>query len=483
MATTPGRPHDPTVHPRTRPEAEEYAVKNRTTSDWFRHDGQNVEMQRPSPIKVGDRRGAANAEKAKGEADKWFAHVASNPPDPKPAARCPTAESQKCHDKIYGKEESWFKHDENRDYFSARDKPPRVTSEAGKEVQKKHGRSDTMGWYRHEHGAGDVYTDPPAKHRDGPMPGAVQQQKNKKTGEWFTHSSPTKDEPDAPAPHGNTRVTSADAEEYLERDRYGSASHWFGHDTQTDAQVCHSPRVASSEGAEIAKRLQGESESWFNHEANRNLAPPKASKSSSSPVAQEMVAKSRGQGMSAVLNQEQNDSCQAARPAGRAIKPEAEEVAAKNKKGLMEKYLDQSQNKDYSSARPAPRVKAEAQATFEKNKGVMSDCMGGYPGPAAQHSQKRVRPEASEIAEKNKGSVATVMTNPQSLPQSSRHPRVKAEAAEYAERNKGTLGSLMGGYSEMEISSKPAPRLKTQQAEEIAERNKGSLGPVLRMEA
>ncbi len=48
---TAGRPVSPTVHPRTKPEAEEFAQQSRKTNDWFRHDEKNAEPPPPGKPK------------------------------------------------------------------------------------------------------------------------------------------------------------------------------------------------------------------------------------------------------------------------------------------------------------------------------------------------------------------------------------------------------------------------------------------------
>ena len=63
---TAGRPASPTIHPRTRPEANEFAVKNRSTNDWFRHDGKNVEAQQAPPERLQGSLAPEIAHKAKG---------------------------------------------------------------------------------------------------------------------------------------------------------------------------------------------------------------------------------------------------------------------------------------------------------------------------------------------------------------------------------------------------------------------------------
>ena len=48
----PGQPPTPTIHPRTRPEAEDVALRMRATNDWFRHDGKNIEHAPPPPVRL-----------------------------------------------------------------------------------------------------------------------------------------------------------------------------------------------------------------------------------------------------------------------------------------------------------------------------------------------------------------------------------------------------------------------------------------------
>ena len=64
-----GKPVSPTVHPRTKPEASDFAVKNRATNDWFRHDGKNIEAQLPPPQRLQGYVAPDIAQKAKG---RWL---------------------------------------------------------------------------------------------------------------------------------------------------------------------------------------------------------------------------------------------------------------------------------------------------------------------------------------------------------------------------------------------------------------------------
>ena len=160
------------------------------------------------------------------------------------------------------------------------------------------------------------------------------------------------------------------------------------------------------------------------------------------------------------------------------VKPEAQAYAQKSIQGMMDKYLNQDGNKDYQSARPGGRsVKPEAEENMQKNRGVMSDCMGGYKGMPGDHSHLRVKPEAQANADRNKGSVNQLLDNYGNLPGSARrHPRVKAEAEGYADRNAGTMGDLMYSYGNMQMDNRPVPRLQSAEARQAAEKNRGTLG-------
>lgn len=98
---TPGRPYEPTIHPRTKPEAAEYALRDRAMGDWFRHDGKNIERPPPAAPRNGCSILAQEfATKARGDAAVWFKHDPRAPPDPRPAPRCPSAEAKNAHEKV-----------------------------------------------------------------------------------------------------------------------------------------------------------------------------------------------------------------------------------------------------------------------------------------------------------------------------------------------------------------------------------------------
>lgn len=275
------------------------------------------------------------------------------------------------------------------------------------------------------------------------------------------------------------RLTAPGAGEFLDRNRHGNVDEWFGHHTEVGTpHYSDTPRVGTLEGQEIAVRNRGESEKWYDYEANRDYrTPQKGGKGSDT---QDMVEKSRGGQMERILRQEERGS--SARGPDARVKPEARDTAEKNLQGVMDKFLNQDLNADYHSARPGPRVRPEASDTFEKNKGMMSDCMQGHPAPPPDRAANRVKPEAQEYAVRNKGTAAKVISDPTGLPSSARPgARVKPEAAQYAERNKGTMGSLLTDYGGPTNEPVRAPRLQTDVARELAERNRGTVGSLFNM--
>ena len=295
---------------------------------------------------------------------------------------------------------------------------------------------------------------------------------------WANYKNGTDDA--TPKQPPQARLTAPGAGEYLERNRHGNVDEWFGHHPDVGTpRFSDTPRVGTLEGQEIAIRNRGESEKWYDYEANRDYRPAQPGGKGSNT--QDMLEKCRGGQMEKILAQKERGS--SARGPDARVKPEARDIAEKNLKGVMDKFLNQDLNAGYESSRPGPRVRSEAMETFEKNKGNMGDCMNGHPGPAPNRSATRVKPEAQEYANRGRGVTAKVISDPAALPESARPgARIKPEAAEYAERNKGTMASLLtdncgGDCNEGRV----APRLKSDLAREMAERNRGTVGSLFNM--
>jgi hypothetical protein len=118
MKSVPGRPCEPTVHQsRTRPEAVDFAVKNRSTNDWFRHDATTMKV----PLVAG------TCPKLQSTGD-WLATAGEGAPAVH--RRCPSQQAQAVCEKIQGRQEAWFKHDDNRHYVDP------VQADRGTEVSK-----------------------------------------------------------------------------------------------------------------------------------------------------------------------------------------------------------------------------------------------------------------------------------------------------------------------------------------------------------
>jgi hypothetical protein len=121
-----GKPVEATIHQaRTKPEATSFAIKNRQTSDWFRHDAMTMSTptdsrnKQPGGLTTGD----------------WLIHdgkLRSEPPAA-PVKRCLNQQAQATHDRVQGRQEDWYKHDDNRFYND----PLRAdrASDAGKKVR------------------------------------------------------------------------------------------------------------------------------------------------------------------------------------------------------------------------------------------------------------------------------------------------------------------------------------------------------------
>jgi len=80
--------------------------------------------------------------------------------------------------------------------------------------------------------------------------------------DWFTHDGTKNARPET-----KLRVTDEEGAAYCRRNKMGSSGTWFGHSGSGDTNTV-TPRVTSQEGASNASRMRGESENWFNYNAN-----------------------------------------------------------------------------------------------------------------------------------------------------------------------------------------------------------------------
>lgn len=460
MPVTPGRPCQPTIHPRTRPEAEDYALKNRSTNDWLRHDGRNVDQLPSKPLRVTTKLAQEIATRSRGLTDNWFEHNPNAPLDPRPRPKC----SEEIRDKVYGREEAWFKHDDNQNYFV----PPkaRIGTPAGLEVKTRHeNRDQTLDWYRFEHDSDDRYEYRAPVAKTGPL-NYVTKNARKIQGQdviplWSKYNPKANERP-------KSRLTMKEATEICLRDRTGTADEWFGHNSQLDGDDC---------GFNGAEETRTGSNIWGSEEQEET--PNRASKYVS-PEAKATMEKSKGVDMQRLL---QMVAAGSEGPAnGRKVRPEAEEIFNKSVHGMMKTVFDHSSNKDYQSPRPCPRaIRPEAQSTFEKNKGVMSDCLQGYPSVPIKKSVHKARPtDDSHVAKHSGSSVSKTLTG--ELPDSHRAGAARAlkpEGEPYAERNKGTIKQCFENYGRPAPGDQRVPNLRTAEAHEIARRNHGSVDQLI----
>lgn len=479
----PGAPHTPTVPTRTRPEAEENAMKLRATNDWFRHDGKNVEAPPAGHVRLASKQAHEIAAKYKGESDAWYptngqngnAHQNGNCTTP-PKSRTHSAEAQHIREKVAGTEEDWYKHEENQNYVSPQPKS-RLTSQVARSLKDSMVR-DSADWYTHEgHGTPPAQTGSAKKGKPRtPTPQASENaHRLRPTGlPIWANYSPDKDGVDGSPVRPASRLKTPDAQEYQKRAK-GSAADWFSHSSAVDPNPL-SPRLATPEAAENASKQRTKVE-WFNHDANKNYVEPVKGQRCTSAAAKESREKQRGQlGSHFHQNSNGNDVS----PPHHRIKPEAEDYAKKSVQGMMQKFMDQSANQNYQSPRPGPRVRPEGEGFAEKNKGVMDNCMGGgYLDAPLPHNQRRVRPEAEDIANRNKGTADRVM-NGQVPPSARPVSRVRPEAQANANRNNSSsLSQMMSSYGQLEISGRPAPRVGSTEAQQNAQKYRGTAADVM----
>ena len=501
---TAGRPASPTIHPRTKPEAEEFATKNRGTNDWFRHDGKNVDSPPTVVPKVPTEVAKEAAAKNKGEPGEWFKHDEGGNPTTvngqaevgKPKTnkvkgpRCRGEDALKIHDKVYGKEETWYKFEENQNYVEPRPKSRLGTAGAEDSKAKTAGKGDESRWYKHEH-KNDNYTPPAPKSRTPSKQGTEikQRMEAKGTPDWFVYEhkkqngAPNGDTPAAMRPN---RLMSPDAEEYLERNKKGSASDWFSHEHKNgdikSPEYCASPRLRTPEGQANARKFVGESGDWFNHDANRYYTNPATPERCPSAAAKLSKKQNSGSQMQSLLMSPTNGVANGHDTTDGRIKPEAKAYAQKSVQGMMAKLLDQEGNKDYSSPRSGPRIKPEAAANAAKNRGMMQDSMEGYLDTPRKRGVRRVKPEAEGVAHKNKGSMDQLIGNYGNLTPSARtnSKAVHGDGVQIAQKGKNSeMQNLIGSYGQLEISGRPVPRLQSSEAHANARKWQGEAGSVI----
>ncbi len=490
---TAGRPASPTTHPRTKPEAEDFAVKNRTTNDWFRHDGKNIEPPAPVVPKVPTDTAKQAAAKNKGHGADWYKHdegkeprenlngqtMIGKPSSHKPKGpRCRGDEAIKIHDKIYGKEEAWYKFEENKDFVDPLPKSRLGTPGAEEYKEKIHGKGAENDWYMHEH-KNDSYIPPAPKGRTPTKQGFQIKEKmqGKGTPDWYVYDHKKQNgalNGDTPIAMRPNRLTSPDAEEYYERNKKGSASDWYSHEQRngsvTTPDPVLSPRLTTPEGQANARKFSGESGDWFNHEANRNYTDPAGPDRCPSAAAKHSRMQNTGSEMHRILSPTSEVS-------------NGHDTTDFTDKGLMSKILDQNENQNYASPRAGPRIKPEAAANAAKNRGMMQDSMQGYLDTPRKHGVRRIKPEGQAAAMKNSGSVDQLLSSYGSQEPSTTRSNTRAvtgDGLQYAEKNKNCeMQKLMGSYGQLEISGRPVPRLQSSEAHANARRWQGEAASVI----
>ncbi len=164
------------------------------------------------------------------------------------------------------------------------------------------------------------------------------------------------------------------------------------------------------------------------------------------------------------------------------IKPEAKDYAQKSVAGMMARFLDQNANNGYASPRPMQRIKPEAQANAERNKGEMKTNLTGYLNSPRPHDQRRVKPEAESFKKRNDGQMDQLIGNYGNLtPSAHRNGRtLSGEGVSIAQRNRGCeMDKLIGQYGNLEVSGRPVPRIKSPEAQINANKWNGTASSVI----
>ncbi|XP_074650283.1 uncharacterized protein LOC141905340 [Tubulanus polymorphus] len=168
---------------------------------------------------------------------------------------------------------------------------------------------------------------------------------------------------------------------------------------------------------------------------------------------------------------------------GPRVKAEAQGNYERNK-GCLGLFFNQEANKQYNSPRPAGRCPSgAAREQLEKHRGQMGNWLDESknkeyesPRPVARCPSAAAR----EQMEKHKGCMDSMMGGYPSMPPSRKvHARaVKPEAGGNAKAHSGgATKSLFENYGHQKQSAQPQPRVKSE-AEENFFRNKGSMSTI-----
>jgi len=393
-----------------------------------------------------------------------------------------------CFNQVYGKKELWYKHDDNAHYYAPL--PDRLGACGGEEIKKKfvgvEASKRTTNWYHHEHAPGeDGYKPEPIVSHAGIMPHRIRANEKKVYGEgppvWYEHKwTPSELEDDAkPRP----RVTMQEAVVSWTKDRCGTPAEWFVHDPTVPEAEPYRPRVTTDAAEQIAIRATSESKNstWADPSRNRGGDEGDGHGRNVSSAVQGMLYKGSGGNMQKLIRMEKpSDRSQS--PQHLAIKPEAEQNARNNIVGSMKSVFNEHANKDYVDEIGAGvrAIRPEAQETFEKNKGVMSDCFQGYRDqPFAKSVHKAQNPE---IAIKHSGASMEKIIQGTGPPGSGRGHgarAVKPEAEENARTNNGgSMHDIFFAGASQFVSR--GPKVRSDLAVEIARKDRGFVVDLIR---
>ena len=435
-------------HPRLKHEGSKYALKNKSTGNWFSHFKADEDLFEQKGIYENDEN-----------------------------ERCESDRRRRKY-KRQDEEITWYNHEENRDF-----KPPkkeRLRSEEALNLKKKMDAES-----QNDDGKLEVFVRG-GVHREEVVNNKKKIQGKQKRPVWFNH--PDKEDvhvereyfEDELIQAPKTRLTTENAIEYKDRNVAGSDFVRRTEEFDKQKMVDDGWRPESRVGL----HPRCESECWFHHKEDVDGKTEHIARKWPSKSAQETYLKSQGETMRDVFQSEaasQNNilkkaaiidnkghSYHLARPFKEHF---LNQIHMQNSEGMMKMVLNQNENSSFKEPiNYARTVKPEARVSSEKHKGtLMAECMSGYAERASKSFECKAARVKMEILAKHRGGDMALAINGQLSGSNKNGPlrAIKPEGSSNALKARGTLKNNLQTTSQHEVL-KSQPRLRSAEAKAIA---------------
>ena len=489
---------------RVKREGTKYALKNKSTGNWFEHHQPEADLFDTQQIYFHDyQNGHKNKEEGEEEEEddeeKYFSNKKFN-----------SEEINRTREKVKGPdgEINWYKHENNRYYRPARKE--RLRTENAVKYKKKNAEesgveaSKATKFFRSGANVKDVL-----KNKD-------KIEGTHETPRWFKH--PEKEErEEGEGRNGKerrgdereyfgdeliqapmVRLATEEAVEYKDRNVAGTRVEYIMKREKEEEEEEEEDEEEDEEAGKrwrpegrVGSHPRAESECWFHHNEAVSGRTEHVPRRCPSRTAQETYHRSRGLSMLKIFQHQAdesstNDVHEESTPAAALLdtkgnsyhlaRPFQQHFLNKthknNSEGLMKVVLNQQKNMTFKEPiNYARAVKPEARVSSAKHKGAqMADCMTGYPDrPWEKQLHKTANVKPDFLAKQRGSYMAQAIKGV--LPSTSRNVplrAVKPEAVSNAQKGRGSLSNVFQ-HNDSRLDVKQ-PRLKSAEAKAIARR-------------